>query len=61
MVDFETAPDINLTLSLTVVDSGNPPANFTKIVAVKIADVNEPATEIQISNNQVSWVFLLKC
>ena len=54
MVDFETAPDINLTLSLTAVDSGNPPANFTKTVAVKIGDVNEPPSEIQVSNSQVS-------
>ncbi|KAK7488419.1 hypothetical protein BaRGS_00020393, partial [Batillaria attramentaria] len=49
--DFETEPEIQVTISVT--DSGSPPRSKDKKVKVNVEDVNELPSGLTISNNKV--------
>ncbi|WAR18645.1 FAT4-like protein [Mya arenaria] len=53
-LDYEVLQSEELTMNVTVTDSGLPPQTISKFFKVIVEDVNEAPTELRITNNEVS-------
>lgn len=51
-INFEANDTFALLINTR--DSGEPPYNYTGLVILKVQDVNDPPTDITLSNNLVS-------
>lgn len=51
ILDFENSSAISLTLEVS--DSGSPTYKYRKTIAVNVLDVNEPPSDLKLSNNKV--------
>jgi uncharacterized delta-60 repeat protein len=51
-LDHETAPTIDITLRVT--DTGDPALSFDKVFTITVSDVNEPPTDITLSNATIA-------
>lgn len=51
-LDFEEKSEYKVKVKVT--DSGTPPLSFEKDLVIHVTDVNEVATDVKLSINQVS-------
>ncbi|KAH9509326.1 hypothetical protein Btru_046779 [Bulinus truncatus] len=50
-LDYETISTFDITLEVT--DSGTPPYKDQKVITINVLDVNEPPTDLKLTNNKV--------